>query len=156
MFKKAISSVLAHAAEMHFRKGVEAAFDLWIAAVCRHLPDEAVKLYAEDAILYATLNPIPMTTQEERLGYFRFITSFPGMKVAAESQHLRMFGDTLAVVSGLYNFEYFNDNRQNMKIPARYSMVFKRISENQWLIIDHHSSSLPDPTADIGSSSKID
>lgn len=156
MFKRALSSVLAHAAEMHFRKGVEATFDLWTGAVCRHIPEEAVKLYDEDAILYATLNPTPMTTQAERLEYFRSITSFPGMKVAAESQHLRMFGDTLAVVSGLYNFEYLDENRQNVKIPARYSMVFKRVNENQWLIIDHHSSALPDLQAGPQSANKGD
>src|SRR5689334_14992999 len=125
MFKKIVSNVLAFAAEIHHKSGAESAFDHWVETFCKNDPQKVVELYADDALLNATMNPIPMLTQEERFGYFRTLSEMPGMKVEIQSQYLRMFNDWLAVVSGLYQFS-FRRNDEVVKIPARYSMVFQR------------------------------
>ena len=143
MLKKIVSNVLARAAEIHHKSSAEAAFDTWVETFCKGNPENVVALYAEDALLNATLNPIPMLTQQERLGYFRQLSEMPGMKVEVQSEYLRMFNDWLAVVSGLYQFSFLR-NGELVKIPARYSMVFQRGKSDHWLVIDHHSSCLPD------------
>lgn len=143
MLKKLFSKIIARAAHIHLKSGAEAAFDGWVNALCSANPERVVAFYAEDAILNATLSPTPMATQAERFVYFEKITRMPGIKVRIESQHLRMFGDMLAVVSGLYAFEFMRDGEQ-VKIPARYSFVFQRNNNGDWLVIDHHSSCLPE------------
>lgn len=142
MLKKTMNKVLARAAEMHFRNGVEEAFERWVSAIDSAVAERVVALYAEDAILNATLNPTPMQSQTERLGYFQALAARPGIRVIITSRHLRMFGDSIAVISGLYRFEFYQDG-QHAKLPARYSFVYQRTPAG-WVIIDHHSSCLPD------------
>lgn len=145
MFKNMPFNVLPRAMDMRFKKGAQEAFDIWVELFCNRDPEAVVSLYAEDALLNATLNPVPMLTQGERLQYFKLLAEKPGMRVDIQSQYMRMFNDWLAVISGLYRFS-FQQGEEIINIPARYSMVFERreANGNKWMLIDHHSSCLPE------------
>jgi hypothetical protein len=72
-----------------------------------------------------------------------FVTAFrvlPGLKVTFGDQLIRVYGDA-AVNTGYYTFSYSKDGEVKV-LPARYSFTYIRNSE-RWLIVDHHSSSMP-------------
>ena len=55
-----------------------------------------------------------------------------------EPMHIRVFGDT-AVNTG----NYLTTIGSNTPITLRYSFVYHKVGD-QWLIVDHHSSRMPE------------
>lgn len=123
------------------RDEVKAAFATWADALKSGDADAVSKLYARDAILLSTIADDPMTTPEERLAYFKAIMQLPKLSVHINEQYLRIMHNNSAVVSGLYTFEYEYDGKM-FYVPARFTFVYE-INNDQWLIVDQHSSQMP-------------
>jgi hypothetical protein len=56
---------------------------------------------------------------------------------------VRVYGNT-AVNTGYYTFSYTKDG-ETKTIPARYSFTYVKDGDT-WVIVDHHSSSVPAPS----------
>lgn len=112
----------------------------WNHAVQTEDPDNVVALYAPDAVLLPTVSAKVRHNHEEIRDYFVHFLSKKPMGTVIE-QNIRLFGD-IAVNSGLYNFRLFKAGATTAA-AARFSFVYRR-SDSQWLIIEHHSSLLPE------------
>jgi uncharacterized protein (TIGR02246 family) len=115
-------------------------FAKWNDAIMTKNPDEVVKLYAEDAILLPTLSNKVRTNHNEIKDYFiHFLELKPKGKI--NENYIRIH-DNIAINSGIYTFTIAH-NGEDMDVGARFTYVYKYIN-NQWLIIEHHSSVLPE------------
>ena len=112
----------------------------WIHAVQTENPDKVVALYAPDAILLPTVSARVRHNHEEIRDYFvHFLSKKPVGSIT--EQNIRLYGD-IAVNSGLYNF-HLSEGDTTTNAAARFSFVYRKF-DNHWLIIEHHSSLLPD------------
>ena len=123
------------------RRQIQKAFDAWLAAVSSGSSDAVMKLYAKDAVLLPTLSPKVLNTPELRKEYFDVFTAKENLKGTVNEEHIRVFG-YIAVNSGLYTFTFTKDG-ETVEVPARFSFVYHK-TPHGWLIVDHHSSKLPD------------
>jgi uncharacterized protein (TIGR02246 family) len=115
-------------------------FKKWNMAIQSGNPDEVVKLYADDAILVPTLsNKIRHNNKEIRDYFVQFLALNPVGKIL--EHNIRIYND-IAINSGIYSFE-INKNNSRTEVKARFSYVYKKFT-NSWLIIEHHSSLLPE------------
>ena len=103
-----------------------AALHAWVEAFNSRDPRRIVALYARDS----SAQPPAHGTR-------------PWTRVAIDAQHERVYGDT-AIVSGAYTFSDVRDGVATNMRPARFTFVFRR-DGNGWLIVDHHSSRVPEP-----------
>lgn len=125
------------------KSDIAAATTTWGAALAEDNPDKVMALYADDAVLWGTLSPKVRADRAAMRDYF--VTAFkalPGLKVAFGDQLIRVYGDT-AVNTGYYTFSYTKDG-ETKQLPARYSFTYVK-SGDKWLIVDHHSSAMPQP-----------
>lgn len=120
---------------------IQKALDTWLAAVSTGSSDAVMKLYATDAVLLPTLLPKVYNTPELRKEYFNFFTARENLKGTVNEQHIRVFGN-IAVNSGFYTFT-FTEKDKIVTVPARFSFVYQKTPQG-WLIVDHHSSRLPE------------
>ena len=115
----------------------------WVDAFNSRDPKRIVALYAPAAVFWGTTAKTIATTPAQVWDYFRDAGQRPATRVTIESSHLRLFGD-VAVISGAYTFADVTDGQRSNVRPARYSIVLQRI-DGVWLIVDHHSSRVPEP-----------
>ena len=112
-------------------------FDDWNKALHTGNPDEVVKLYDKNAILLPTLSPQVRHSHEEIKDYFvHFLAKKPIGKI--NESNIRIFGN-LAINSGIYTFNF----KDGSSAQARFTYVYKKVDENNWIIVEHHSSLLP-------------
>ncbi len=117
---------------------IAALFDRWNQSLQSGDPAAVAANYAEDAVLLPTLSNIPRWTRKERIDYFvDFLKIGPSGRI--DSRRIHIDGD-MAVDSGIYTFNFANTGHS---ATARYTFVYRR-EGNQWLIISHHSSLLPE------------
>lgn len=106
-------------------------------------PDRILALYAPDAVLWGTLSPTvrqgPAAVRDYFVAAFK---ALPGHRVSFGEQLIRVYGNT-AINTGYYTFSYVKDG-ETKTIPARYSFVYVK-GDRGWLIVDHHSSAMPQP-----------
>jgi uncharacterized protein (TIGR02246 family) len=96
-----------------------------------------VALYASDAILLPTVsNQVRHNHQEIESYFVDFIAKGPSGKI--DQSNIRLF-DHLAINSGVYTFS-FDDQTE---VQARYTFVYRR-QDDGWVIIEHHSSKMPE------------
>ncbi|HIK18999.1 MAG TPA: SgcJ/EcaC family oxidoreductase [Leptolyngbyaceae cyanobacterium M33_DOE_097] len=115
-------------------------FDRWNAALQSGKPEVVAENYSEQAILLPTLSSQVRHNRAEITDYFRQFTALkPVGKI--EEHNIQIFGDT-AIDSGIYSFTGVKDN-QPFKVVARYSFVYHQQGD-RWLIVEHHSSLLPE------------
>lgn len=102
-----------------------------------------VKYYAKDAILLPTLSAKILRNDKDGglENYFIHLESFPNIKCTPKILITQQLGADLAVNSGYYEFSYTEDGKIK-RIPARFNFVYKKAGKT-WLIINHHSSVLP-------------
>src|SRR5260370_39788665 len=120
---------------------VAAAAATWAAALGEDEPEKVLQLYSDDAVLWGTLSPTVRADRSALRDYF--VAAFrvlPGLKVSFGDQLIRVYGST-AVHTGYYTFTYVKDGETKI-FPARYSFTYVKNGEN-WLIVDHHSSAMP-------------
>ena len=125
------------------KEDVAAATSTWASALGEDDPDKVLPLYSDDAVLWGTLSPKVRSDRAALRDYF--VSAFkvlPGLKVTFGDQLIRIYGNT-AVNSGYYTFSYVKDGETKI-FPARYSFTYVNNGGN-WLIVDHHSSAMPQP-----------
>ena len=115
-------------------------FDKWNNALQTGDPDQVVACYAKDAILLPTVSNKVRHNHEEIRDYFvHFLAKKPYGRI--DEGNIRIFGD-LAINSGLYTFALTQDG-QTADVGARFTYVYQKQGDD-WLIIEHHSSVLPE------------
>jgi len=115
-----------------------ALFDQWNNSLATGNPRAVAANYSPKAILLPTVSNKVRRTQAERIEYFEhFLEMKPQGKI--NQAFIRTYGD-IAINSGLYTFTLKN----GASIPARYTFVYKKQPNGKWLIIEHHSSKMPE------------
>jgi uncharacterized protein (TIGR02246 family) len=120
-----------------------AALQAWVEAFNSRDPKRIVARYAPDAVLWGTTATTIATTPEQIWSYFKDAGQRPSTRVTIDSSHARAFGD-IAAISGAYTFADVKDGVASNVRPARYTIVLQKI-DGAWLIVDHHSSRVPQP-----------
>jgi len=116
-------------------------FQLWNAALQTLDPKKVAAMYAPSAVLLPTVSNRVRTTPAEIEDYFvQFLELKPYGKI--DESNVRMLAKDTAINSGVYTFK-LNKEGQEVYVQARYSFTYKRI-DGKWLIIDHHSSAMPE------------
>jgi uncharacterized protein (TIGR02246 family) len=116
---------------------VRAAGQQWITSISKGDPDLMVSLYANDAILHGTTSPVVREGHTLIREYFAGLTATVTMNFV-EPQHIRVYGD-VAINSGNYQTKIGDA----APVKLRYSFVYHHVG-GKWLIVDHHSSRLPE------------
>ncbi len=120
--------------------------DIWLNTVTsgsQEVVDEVVALYAENGVLWGTVSEQVRDTPPEIRNYFEYFAKLPELSVSSYKGCVRMYDENIAINTGYYTFTY-SKNGQTKEVPARYSFVYQKDSNNQWEIIEHHSSALPE------------
>lgn len=119
---------------------VTAATRAWVEAYNSRDPQKILGLYAPDAVFWGTSSPVLRDTPALIGEYFKSAPSQPNAGVELGDVKVRVWGDT-AASTGTYTFTDRRDDR-TIRRPARFSFVY-RLVNGRWLIVDHHSSSVP-------------
>ena len=120
---------------------VEAAVQAWADAYNSHDPRQVVARYDRDAAFWGTTSPTLRTTPQDVAAYFASLERRPNARVSIGPKHVRIF-ENVAVVTGSYTFTDTVDGAAVTR-PARFSFVLAR-SGSDWLIVQHHSSRMPE------------
>ena len=116
---------------------IAALFDQWNSALQTGNPKAVTALYETNAILLPTVSNQVRHNHAEIEDYFvHFLAKGPQGKI--DESNVRTFGD-IAINSGVYTFN-FNDGAV---VQARFSFVY-RWNGQRWMIIEHHSSAMPE------------
>ena len=135
----ACSTTIPTSSELSMQQ-VTAATDEWRAAYDSRDPKRIAAMYASDAVLWGTNLKAIATTPAAVAEYFKDAPARPDARVVFGQQNVRVYGD-LALNSGTYAFNGVRDGKPVSSL-ARFSIAFRR-QEGKWLIVDHHSSRLP-------------
>ena len=120
---------------------IHSLFDLWNQALLSGDAGKVAALYAPDAILLPTVSNRVRHTPAEIADYFtHFLQSKPSGKIL--ESNVRTFGD-LAINSGIYEFALAPENKPQTIIQARFTFAYRKTGED-WLIVEHHSSRMPE------------
>ena len=120
---------------------VRGALQNWSAAFNACDVDAAAALYAPEALLWGTVSPELISTPEALRQYFtRACASGVPPKVLVTQELVRVNGES-AVSSGAYTFT-LGSQGQPRTVAARFSFAYRKAGAG-WLIVSHHSSSLP-------------
>ncbi len=116
---------------------IVALFEEWNTALQTGEPRNVTALYESNAILLPTISNQVRHNHEEIEDYFiHFLAKGP--KGVINESNIRTFGN-IAINSGVYTFS-FNDGNT---VQARFTFVYRR-NQERWLIIEHHSSAMPE------------
>jgi uncharacterized protein (TIGR02246 family) len=125
------------------QEDVAAAGQNWATVFADNNPDTMLAFYAKDGVLWGTLSPSVRSDPAAVKAYFvGAFQALPKATVKFGDQLIRVYGNT-AVNTGYYTFSYFKDG-ETKSIPARYSFTYVK-DGNDWKIVDHHSSAMPQP-----------
>lgn len=125
---------------MSKQKEIAALFQEWNDALKTLQPPKVVSLYDVDAVLLPTISNRVRHNHEEIIDYFEgFLAKKPVGEI--DESNIRVHGN-IAINSGVYTFTFAD----GVKVPARFTFVY-RWNEERWLIIEHHSSQMPEPPA---------
>lgn len=114
-----------------------AVFKQWKNALSTGDSKTVASLYHPNAILLPTLSNTIRRTPKELEDYFDFFLS-RNPKAEVESSYIRLYDD-LATHSGIYSF-VFGDGTS---ARTRFTFVYQW-HEEKWMIIEHHSSQMPE------------
>jgi uncharacterized protein (TIGR02246 family) len=108
----------------------------WVDKIRTNDPTQVVHLYHDDGLLLGTFSDKERIGRNMILEYFEnLLKSKVDVEIITQHKHQSEF---LTTNSGLYNF-IVNEKIVN----ARFSFVFIK-TENDWKILSHHSSVLPE------------
>ena len=124
------------------REEVAAATAAWVAALNSRQPARITALYDADAVFWGTTSQVIRATPAAIAGYFAAAPQRPAVRCELGEQHIRIFNG-LAVNSGYYNFSDVRDGQPTLT-KARFTFVFRKRG-GRWMIVDHHSSRMPEP-----------
>ncbi len=116
---------------------ITALFDEWNSALQTGEPKNVSALYETNAILLPTVSNKVRHNHEEIEDYFvHFLAKGP--KGEINESNVRTFGD-IAINSGVYTFTFSDGN----SVQARFTYAY-RWNGQRWLIVEHHSSAMPE------------
>lgn len=116
---------------------IAALFEEWNTALQTGEPKNVTALYESNAILLPTISNQVRHNHEEIEDYFiHFLAKGP--KGVINESNIRTFGN-IAINSGIYTFTFSDGN----SVQARFTYVYRRNGQ-RWLIVEHHSSALPE------------
>lgn len=125
-------------------KTVANMFNVWNAALATLDPEKVADLYHEESVLLPTVSNEVRT---DRAGKIRYFTDFLKLKPQGviDEQHVRFLSPAKDVASnsGVYTFTLEKEGKPT-KVQARYSFVYHKQADGQWLIKEHHSSAMPE------------
>jgi uncharacterized protein (TIGR02246 family) len=125
------------------QEDVMAAGQQWATVFADNNPDTISAFYAKDGVLWGTLSPTVRSDPAGVKAYFvGAFQALPKATVKFGDQLIRVYGNT-AVNTGYYTFFYIKDG-ETKTLPARYSITYVK-DGNDWKIVDHHSSEVPQP-----------
>ncbi len=113
----------------------------WKEALESGNPDNVANLYADDGILWGTLSPVIRKETNAIREYFVKFATLENIQVNFKNEEIRIYGN-FAINTGYYNFSWIENNK-TIDIPSRYTFVYK-FQDGKWLILDHHSSVIPE------------
>jgi uncharacterized protein (TIGR02246 family) len=120
---------------------IVALFDQWNNSLATGNPEAVAENYAPDAILIPTVSNKVRHDRHEIADYFEHFLQLKPKGSLVES-NVRIFGD-LAINSGTYDFKIVKDGKESV-VKARFTFVYKKGSDGKWLIVEHHSSAMPE------------
>ena len=116
---------------------IAALFEEWNTALQTGEPKNVTALYESNAILLPTISNQVRHNHEEIEDYFiHFLVKGP--KGVINESNIRTFGN-ITINSGIYTFTFSDGN----SVQARFTYVY-RWNGQRWLIVEHHSSALPE------------
>ena len=105
---------------------------------------DMVALYHPDAVFWGTGGQEPMVGPAEFAPYFQGqFDAYTARQVTFVDPVIRIIGPDVATSTGLYRFNVTTAAGQPVEALLRYSFAFVRGADGGWLIIQHHSSQLP-------------
>ncbi|MFJ7335384.1 SgcJ/EcaC family oxidoreductase [Streptomyces sp. NPDC101116] len=119
-------------------------FDTWNAALQTGDPKKVADLYAEDAVLLPTVSNQVRTDRAGIVDYFEhFLRNKPaGTKI--ESVVNVLDRDTV-IDTGVYAFALTDHvTGEKSTVKARYTYAYEKQPNGTWLIVNHHSSKMPE------------
>ena len=119
-------------------------FDQWNAALQTGDPKKVADLYAKDAVLLPTVSNQVRTDRAGIVDYFEhFLQNEPkGTKI--ESVVNVLDRDTV-IDTGVYEFALTDhDTGEKSTVKARYTYAYEKQPNGKWLIVNHHSSKMPE------------
>jgi uncharacterized protein (TIGR02246 family) len=120
---------------------IQALFAAWNGALATLDPQKVADQYAPDALLLPTVSNQMRTNRAEIVDYFQhFLEDKPQGEILRSN--VRILDPNTAIDAGTYRFTLTKDGTQST-VDARYTFVYERI-DNGWLIVDHHSSAMPE------------
>ncbi len=125
------------------QEDAEAALQAWASAYGARDGDKSAALYAPDARLWGTLSAKQTIGREGVREYFHSGAQRVQTRTVNIGEHATRVYGNMAVSSGAYEFRQTMPDGSPRTIPARFSITFVN-QGGQWLIVDHHSSRLPE------------
>lgn len=120
---------------------IEYLFDSWNNALQTGDAATVAAYYANDAVLLPTISNKIRTDHKGIRDYFgHFLALQPNGRI--DEKNITINGN-IAINAGIYTFTV-TKNGQEEEIKARYSFVYERQNDGEWLIINHHSSAMPE------------
>jgi uncharacterized protein (TIGR02246 family) len=120
---------------------IAATTQVWVDAYNSRDPERITSLYDPEAVLWGTsaktISPSPAAIAE----YFKDAGKRPHARVTLGEQHIRVYGD-VGINTGYYTFSNVRDG-ETVTVPSRYTFVYRN-RDGKWLIVDHHSSRVPE------------
>jgi uncharacterized protein (TIGR02246 family) len=125
---------------------IAAATTAWVDAFNKRDSGRLVQMYDPEAVIWGTDAQRLASGSSAIAEYFKNLAAPQRSAVSAAigEQRIRVYGDT-AIDTGTYTFWVTRDGKQE-PVPARYSLVYRNRG-GKWLIVDHHSSRVPAPSA---------
>ncbi|MGP3924510.1 SgcJ/EcaC family oxidoreductase [Streptomyces sp. 8N616] len=121
---------------------IRAQFDLWQAALATGDPERVADRYAPDGVLVPTMSNRIRTDRAGIVDYFEhFLAQKPEARITRSV--VSVLDGNSAVDTGTYRFTLTEENGSERTVDARYTFVYEKKAGN-WLIINHHSSAMPE------------
>lgn len=119
-------------------------FTEWNAALATGDPRKVADRYAPDAVLLPTVSNQVRTDRAGIVDYFtHFLRNKPQGEIKMST--INLLDLTTAIDTGVYVFTLTQDGKQQ-QVEARYTFVYE-LRRGKWLIVNHHSSAMPEQTA---------
>jgi uncharacterized protein (TIGR02246 family) len=110
--------------------------ETWVSKIRTNDPKQVASLYHDDGLLLGTFSDIERKGYDLILEYFEnLLKSKVDVEIVTQHNHET---ESLVTNSGLYNFIV-----DGKTVNARFSFVFIKTG-NDWKILSHHSSILPE------------
>jgi uncharacterized protein (TIGR02246 family) len=132
-----VSAVRQKASEQQIR----ALFTQWNRSLATLDPQRVVDRYAPGGVLVPTVSNQVRTNRAEIVDYFQHFLENRPQAVITES-HVKVLDPTTAIDTGTYRFTLRAESGTRI-VDARYTFVYERIN-GKWLIVNHHSSAMPE------------